>query len=245
MSDYDTAARREGVSLRLLLIDALDAPRRALAGQLVTHLGAGRITESRAVDEALSACPDPIGTPWDAVLISATDSITAAAAIARLRARLPDVPVVVMRPPPGATPEPDWPPGVVPLDRPARLATLVAALRGLLDRTRRPPHETGPGAFALGPFRCDPGGRTLTERTSGRTVPLTEKEAAILACLHGAAAPVSRDALLSQVWGYANGVASHTLETHIHRLRRKIESDPRQPKLLVKDGTGYRLGRES
>ncbi|MQX36102.1 winged helix-turn-helix domain-containing protein [Roseospira navarrensis] len=223
-----------------MLIDPLDAPRRALARQLVTHLGAAALTEARSVADALTAAPPGDPAPWDAVVVSATDGAAAGAAIAAMRTALPALPVLVMAPPDeaGRGTAADWPAGVVRVDRPARLATLAAALRDLLQGAAAPT----PAGFALGPFLCNPSGRLMTDRASGRTVSLTEKEAAILDCLHAAAAPVSRDSLLAEVWGYADGVASHTLETHIHRLRRKIERDPREPALLVKDTAGYRLG---
>ncbi|WP_442754374.1 winged helix-turn-helix domain-containing protein [Methylocystis sp. JAN1] len=71
---------------------------------------------------------------------------------------------------------------------------------------------------------------------------LTEKEAAILRRLAQArGAIISKEALLADVWGYGPNVSTRTLETHIHRLRRKIEADPQRPlKLLTEDG-GYRL----
>ena len=74
------------------------------------------------------------------------------------------------------------------------------------------------------------------------SVRLTEKEAAVLALLHeqdGRA--VSRDDLLKDVWGYAEGLDTHTLETHIYRLRQKIEQDPAKPKILITDDKGYIL----
>ncbi len=76
----------------------------------------------------------------------------------------------------------------------------------------------------------------------GARRPLTEKEAAILARLARAeGGVVERDVLLREVWGYNPAVATHTLETHIHRLRRKIESSPGQPRLLLTALGGYRL----
>ena len=71
---------------------------------------------------------------------------------------------------------------------------------------------------------------------------LTEKETAILKFLLRAGdEPVSRDVLLNDVWGYHADVTTHTLETHIYRLRQKIEADPANAQLLVTEGGGYRL----
>lgn len=75
------------------------------------------------------------------------------------------------------------------------------------------------------------------------TIRLTEKEVAILCCLkESGGSSVSRQALLDAVWAYAEGVETHTLETHIYRLRQKIEADPSSPKILLTAEDGYRLG---
>ena len=73
---------------------------------------------------------------------------------------------------------------------------------------------------------------------------LTEKETAILKYLYRAGDRiVTREVLLSEVWGYNSGVTTHTLETHIYRLRQKIERDPSQAELLVTESGGYKLAR--
>ena len=69
-----------------------------------------------------------------------------------------------------------------------------------------------------------------------------EKEAAILKFLYRAGTrPVARQVLLNEVWGYNAAVTTHTLETHIYRLRQKIEPDPTRARLLLTEGGGYKL----
>lgn len=79
---------------------------------------------------------------------------------------------------------------------------------------------------------------------SGDVIRVTEKEAALLESLYAAYSSISRDELLDSVWGYSSGVETHTLETHIYRLRQKIEEDPSAPKILMTDESGgYYLAR--
>ena len=145
---------------------------------------------------------------------------------------------------------------IVVLAGPADAETAMAALdagaddrellplrfRTLLDRIRVHLRKREAGqdvAVPLGHFVFRPGLKLLT--VDDRRIRLTDKEAAILRYLHRAAAPVGRDELLSEVWGYNSGVTTHTLETHIYRLRQKIEADPAEAALLVTDAGGYRL----
>ncbi len=236
----------------LLVIDPDEAPRNALATQLSRHLAVKSVPVSVSAHETVAAAladwPGDAPAPWRAVVLAATSDTQARAACARLARQGPRPPrCVVLLPPDQAAPEP-WPDGVTRLDRPARLPRLLESVRDALARGDHAPGDQPGGtgermdAFPLGPFVCDPGQRILTERASGRATALTEKEAAILACLRAARKTVARGALLTRVWGYRGGVTTHTLETHIHRLRRKIEPDPRRPTLLVTDGSGYRLG---
>jgi DNA-binding response OmpR family regulator len=75
---------------------------------------------------------------------------------------------------------------------------------------------------------------------------LTEKEINILRFLHRAnGQPVSREVLLAEIWGYNSQISTHTLETHIYRLRQKSEggtdNSTMETPLLVTDAGGYRL----
>jgi DNA-binding response OmpR family regulator len=118
---------------------------------------------------------------------------------------------------------------------PIRLVALLGRIRSRLSR-----HEVGHDAVvSLGPHSFRPGMKQID--VEGRVVRLTEKETAILRYLMRAGGPVARDELLSQVWGYNSGVTTHTLETHVYRLRQKIEPDPAAASILVTDPAGYRL----
>jgi DNA-binding response OmpR family regulator len=119
------------------------------------------------------------------------------------------------------------------IPKPVRLASLIAALREVLERREAAPAR-------IGPWRFDPAVRLLEDK-AGNRVRLTAKEVAILSVLRQAGAVVSRDRLLAEVWGYSAAVTTHTLETHIYRLRRKIEPDPGRATLLVTEAGGYRL----
>lgn len=122
--------------------------------------------------------------------------------------------------------------------KPFRLSVLLARLRAQMRH-----HEQSDDAvLALGPYRFLPATRLLIEEETGRKVRLTEKEAGILKYLYRAQGQgIDRATLLHEVWGYAAGVTTHTLETHIYRLRRKIEPDPTRATLLVTEDGGYRL----
>jgi DNA-binding response OmpR family regulator len=121
--------------------------------------------------------------------------------------------------------------------KPLRFAVLLARIRAHLRQ-----HEASEDAvFQIGPYQFRPASKLLvTERN--QKVRLTEKETAILRYLfrQGVKA-VSRETLLQEVWGYNSGVTTHTLETHIYRLRQKIEPDPANSTLLVTEGGGYKL----
>lgn len=80
----------------------------------------------------------------------------------------------------------------------------------------------------------------LFTRLDKKTVPLTEKEAEILTFLHQRKPEIiSKNTLLKSVWDYAENVETHTLETHIYRLRQKIERDPSTPEILLTKENGY------
>ncbi len=122
--------------------------------------------------------------------------------------------------------------------KPFRLGELLARLRAQL----RIFENSEDAVFTIGPYTFRPSAKLLQEPTRNRRIRLTEKEAAILKFLYRAGKrPVPRQVLLNEVWGYNAAVTTHTLETHIYRLRQKIEPDPTNARLLVTEGGGYRL----
>jgi DNA-binding response OmpR family regulator len=122
--------------------------------------------------------------------------------------------------------------------KPFRLAELLARLRAQL----RIFENSEDAVFNIGPYVFRPAAKLLQEAVKNRRIRLTEKEAAILKFLYRAGTkPVARQVLLNEVWGYNAAVTTHTLETHIYRLRQKIEPDPSNARLLVTEGGGYRL----
>lgn len=121
--------------------------------------------------------------------------------------------------------------------KPFRFAVLLARIRAHL----RSHEQSEDAVFRIGPYDFRPASKMLVD-DKGKKIRLTEKETNILKYLYRAGAKaVSREELLTEVWGYNAGVTTHTLETHIYRLRQKIEPEPGQARLLLTDAGGYRL----
>ncbi len=123
------------------------------------------------------------------------------------------------------------------ITKPFRFGVLLARIRAHLRQ-----HEHSEDAtFKIGPYTFKPAAKLLV-RDDNKKIRLTEKETAIIKFLYRSGEQiVGRDVLLQDVWGYNAGVTTHTLETHIYRLRQKIERDPGQAEILVTEGGGYRL----
>ena len=121
--------------------------------------------------------------------------------------------------------------------KPFRFTVLLARMRAQLRQ-----HEQSEDAtFVVGPYNFKPAHKFLLTQT-GEKIRLTEKETNILKfLLRSADTIVGRDTLLHEVWGYNANVTTHTLETHIYRLRQKIEPDPTRVSLLVTESGGYKL----
>ena len=121
--------------------------------------------------------------------------------------------------------------------KPFKFAVLLARIRSQLRQ-----HEQSEDAvFSIGPYSFKPAAKLLNDDKGGK-IRLTEKETSILKYLYRSGDKVvPRETLLHEVWGYNAGVTTHTLETHIYRLRQKIEKDPSSAEILITEAGGYKL----
>ncbi len=121
--------------------------------------------------------------------------------------------------------------------KPFKFAVLLARIRAQMRQ-----HEQSEDAvFTIGRYTFKPASKLLLD-DKGSKIRLTEKETSILKYLYRSGEKVvTRDVLLHEVWGYNAGVTTHTLETHIYRLRQKIERDPSSAELLITEMGGYKL----
>ena len=123
--------------------------------------------------------------------------------------------------------------------KPFKMGLLLARIHAQLRQ-----YDRSEGAIlTIGPYTFRPAAKIMIDTANGdRKIRLTEKETAILKYLFRAGETViGRDVLLNEVWGYDSGVTTHTLETHVYRLRQKIERDPSHAEILITEPGGYRL----
>ena len=124
--------------------------------------------------------------------------------------------------------------------KPFKINVLMARLRARIRESEQSEHAV----FQIGHYSFRPLDKTMENNRSNQKIRLTEKETAIVKFLYLASnSVVSRDLLLDEVWGYNAGVTTHTLETHVYRLRQKIEDDPSNAIILVTEPSGYRIVR--
>ena len=122
--------------------------------------------------------------------------------------------------------------------KPFRFGVLLARIRAQL----RVFHDSAHAAFAIGPYRFEPARKVLTNTETSRKVFLTGKETSILmSLLRSNTGTLNHAEMMRAVWGTDNVAKSHTVETHIYRLRRKIEAEPSIPAILVTGDAGYSL----
>ncbi len=230
---------RTAMSVRreILIVDDDHALRQSLAEQLRMHeeFAAREAETGQAALEAVRA--DRV----DLILLDIGLPDMDGREICKImRARGVSVPIIMLT---GADSEADT---ILGLDsgandyvtKPFRLGALLARIRAQLRQ-----HEQSEDAiFSIGRYTFRPASKLLIGPDGRDKIRLTEKETAILKYLYRARDQViAREVLLTEVWGYNASVATHTLETHIYRLRQKIEPNPSDARLLVTEGGGYRL----
>jgi DNA-binding response OmpR family regulator len=223
----------------ILVVDDDEALRQTLAEQLA-HDGEFVATEAATAAEATArlAADD---ARFDAIVLDiGLPDGDGRELCARLRKQGLRMPILMLT---GADGEQDIVRGLDSgandyIAKPFRVSELMARLRAQL----RVFDNSEDAVFTVGPYTFRPSAKLLLEVARNRKIRLTEKEAAILKYLYRAGGrPVGRQILLNEVWGYNSAVTTHTLETHIYRLRQKIEPDPSNARLLVTEGGGYRL----
>jgi len=222
---------------KLLLVDDDQPLRQSLAEQLQLHEEFA-IHEAESGSGALELCKNET---FDAIILDVGLPDMDGREVCRLlRRNGVSAPVIMLT---GADSDAD---AILGLDsgandyvtKPFRLGVLLARIRAQLRQ-----HEQSEDAtFTVGPYTFRPSAKILLNPATNKKIRLTEKETAILRYLFRAGQrPVGRDKLLDEVWGYNAGVTTHTLETHIYRLRQKIERDPSHAEILVTEPGGYRL----
>ena len=107
------------------------------------------------------------------------------------------------------------------ITKPVRLGELLARVRAQLRQFK----SSDAARFSVGPLEFTPANKMLSIAGKPKRIPLTEKETLILKMLvRSFPTPVAKEALLQEVWGFQSDLATHTLETHIYRLRQKIKT---------------------
>lgn len=223
----------------ILLVDDDDSLRAMLVEQLAVD-GEFSATEAHTLQaaETLMSAPD---ARFDALILDVTlPDGDGRDLCVRLRRQGHKLPIIMLT---GADDEVDIVRGLDSgandyVAKPFRLAELLARLRAQL----RIFENSEDAVFTIGPYLFRPSAKLLQDVARNKRIRLTEKEAAILKFLYrSGSSPVARQVLLNEVWGYNASVTTHTLETHIYRLRQKIEPDPDNLRLLITESGGYRL----
>jgi DNA-binding response OmpR family regulator len=228
--------RRMAQSKTILVIDDDEDLRAALAEQIALEDDFQVVeaeTGLKGVEAATASAPDLILLDVDLPDINGRE------ACRRMRAAGIKTPIIMLT---AAVSDVDTVNGLEAgaddyVAKPFRFAVLLARMRVQLRS-----HEQSENAvFHIGPYEFRPAQKLLLDAVK-KKVRLTEKETNILKYLYRAGGkPVAREELLTEVWGYNAGVTTHTLETHIYRLRQKIEPDAAAARLLLTEAGGYRL----
>jgi DNA-binding response OmpR family regulator len=222
---------------RILLVDADELFRRSLAEQLAVYEEFETVEANTGAAGLEAAKADR----YDAILLDVGLSDHDGREVCRLMRRAGvKAPVIMLT---AADSDADQILGLEAgandyVAKPFRLGVLLARLRAQL----RTHEQTEDAIFTVGPYSFRPAAKMLLDEATNRKIRLTEKETAILKYLYRAGPNVvGREVLLDEVWDYNAGVTTHTLETHVYRLRQKIESEPSRATILVTEPGGYRL----
>jgi len=222
---------------KILIVDDDPALRHSLAEQLEQH-GEFSAVESDTAVEALATAGRE---RFDAILLDiGLPDMDGRELCRRMRSAGVSAPIVMLT---AADSEADTVTGLDAgandyVTKPFRLSVLLARLRAHLRQSE----HSDDAVLTIGPYTFQPGAKLMIDGGARKKVRLTEKETAILKYLYRAGDRViGRDTLLGEVWGYNAGVTTHTLETHVYRLRQKIERDPAHAEILLTEPGGYRL----
>ena len=225
---------------RPILIVEDDAALRATLAEQIMLAGDFRIVEAENAAEATAKLNEG-DARYDAILLDVgLPDGDGREFCAKLRRDGKRMPVIMLT---GADAEQDVVRGLDAgandyIAKPFRLNELLARVRAQL----RVFDNSEDAVFTVGPYMFRPAAKLLLEPARNRKIRLTDKESNILKFLYRASGrPVPRQVLLNEVWGYNSAVTTHTLETHIYRLRQKIEADPARIRMLLTEGGGYRL----
>jgi DNA-binding response OmpR family regulator len=237
-----TAATRKPAmpETRPILIVEDDAALRATLAEQIALAGGFRAVEAATAAEA-TAKLDEGDARYDTVLLDiGLPDGCGRELCAKLRRDGKRMPVIMLT---GADAEQDVVRGLDAgandyIANPFRAGELLARVRAQL----RVFDNSEDAVFTIGPYTFRPAAKLLLEPARNRKIRLTDKEVNILKFLYRAGGrPVGRQALLHEVWGYSSTVTTHTLETHIYRLRQKMEPDPSHTRLLLTAAGGYLL----
>ncbi|MEI6987259.1 MAG: response regulator transcription factor [Rhodospirillaceae bacterium] len=220
---------------RILLVDDDDALRQSLAEHL--HL-----REGFEIDEAATAADGLAkfrSRPYDAILLDVSLPDMDGHELCRMiRQEGMRGPVILLTGTEAGTTYNTESGASDYVTKPFRIGVLLSRLHAQLRQFE----HNDDNAIVIGPYSFRPTTKVLLDERDSRKVRLTEKESAILIYLHRAVQKVvGRGELLGEVWGYGAAIATHTLETHIYRLRQKIEDDPAKARILITEPGGYRL----
>jgi DNA-binding response OmpR family regulator len=222
----------------ILIVDSDTAMRETLREQL-TRDGAFTVIEAGSAREAEICLADREARFAAVIMDAVLPDGDGHAVCVRLRANGLSMPVILLNGSDRVSAADD----TTTIAKPFRLSELMTRLRARLEaHASNGAAVSTPAPLRIGPYEFSPEEKALRHDAANLRIRLTEKESAILAFLHrmGERA-VPRLELLREVWGYNPAVTTHTLETHIYRLRRKIEANPAKACLLVTEAGGYRL----